>query len=141
MTLVQRIEQATVRMEQRTAALNRRTAAKRRDLERVAEVRRAGGPERPRWGRRTFSDREPRPLTSDDVSDFEKASGEGRDRARKALEKAYPSELQDVDRSAFIKYMTRKNRTRMARFGADVDWLRSEARKYGINPEEIRWLL
>ena len=98
-------------------------------------------PARPRWGRRTFSDKTPRPLAGDDVDSFLLASGEARDAYRRELEAAHPPKTEPVERADFLKWVAKRNGPRLNRLGRELDWLRREARRYGINPEEIRWLL
>lgn len=145
MTWLERLERAAAASEVRAARARHRADVARRtrqeDRANVRAAEAAGKRPRPRMKGRTFSDTTPRRLEPADVTDFERASGEARDRGRRELDKAYPSTMTDLDRDQFIAWIKARHPFRMTRLGKEIDWLRAEARKYGINPEEIRWLL
>jgi hypothetical protein len=127
----------------RLEALAERAADWPEHVSRITDERgEDSSPRRPRWGRRTFAaNRDPRPLDDDDIDSFLLASGEAREQHRKEMERAHPPRTFGFERVAFLKWVRQRHPGRLERLGRELDWLRREARKYGINPEEIRWLL
>jgi hypothetical protein len=73
----------------------------------------------------------PRPLTSIDVGTFEDAIAE-RDTHRRVPVRTV---------NAFRDDLIRRRPWRMRRLAKDLDWLRKQADKYGIEREEIKWML
>lgn len=70
-----------------------------------------------------------RPLTEDDVSDFERAAAD-RDKTMKP-------KTRDQVRSA----MFAKNPVRMARIESDFRWMQRQMKKFDLNPEDARHVL
>lgn len=83
----------------------------------------------------------PAPLTATDVDSFMEASGEAADNRRGAREDRAPRIATPADLNGFTRWVGKRNPQRLHRLGKDIDWLRREAKRYGIHPEEIKWLL
>lgn len=58
----------------------------------------------------------------------------------RASEQRKPT-LNKRQRQTFIDDLTRRHRFTMRRLQADLRWLRRQAMKRGIDPEEVRWML
>jgi len=88
-----------------------------------------------------YSRRDPHPLEDEEVDSFLIASGEYYREHRNKLEKAHPSTSTPRDRADFITWLGHRHPNRIRRIGRDFDWLREQARVFGMSPEEVRWLL
>ena len=42
---------------------------------------------------------------------------------------------------AFVQWVSGSYPLRFRRLAKDIEWLRKQAQKYGMDPEEVRWLL
>lgn len=42
---------------------------------------------------------------------------------------------------AFVQWVGARYPLRFRRLAKDIEWLRKQAQKYGMDPEEVRWLL
>ena len=73
-----------------------------------------------------------RALGEDDVDSFIRASTT-RDTARPRSGAS--------ERSKFLRWVGARYPMRLRRLGRDLDWLRKQARKYGLDEDEIKWLL
>lgn len=123
-----------------TSLLNRTADRLDRFVEEGEAVR--ARPERARPARRlpdAYHRRDARPLEDKDVDSFLLASGEYY-REQRELQ-AKPPTSTPRERDDFIAWLGKRHPIRTRRLGHDFDWLRSQAKKYGINPEEVRWLL
>jgi len=76
-------------------------------------------------------------LSEDDVNDLMAAAGE----FHREYEKQRPPQITPQTADEFIKWLGRRHPNKLRRVGRDLDWLRGEARKFGIPMEEVRWLL
>ena len=124
-----------------TNLLNRTTDRLNRFVEQ-GEAARTPSPRPPRVRSGTpsrYHKRDARPLEADDVDAFLLASGEFYSEQRR--EKMKPPTSTSQERDDFIKQLGRRYPNRIRRIGHDFDWLRKQARRHGINPEEVRWLL
>lgn len=79
----------------------------------------------------------PAPLTSDDISDFERAASE-----RPApYHQPRPARARASTWDSFMKGMNRLYPLRMARIERDLRWLRRRALDAGLDPEDVRWIV
>jgi hypothetical protein len=81
---------------------------------------------------------DPAALTTDDVDAFLIASGQASAQPPPRQRKTRP---QPGDVNEFLTFVRKRDPHRLHRLGRDLDWLRREANRFGIDPEEIRWLL
>lgn len=77
------------------------------------------------------------PLQDEDVDSFIEASGQ----FAEELKKRHPPQTTPTEREQFILWLGHRHPNRTRRIGRDFDWLRDQAKKYGIPPEDVRWLL
>lgn len=91
---------------------------------------------------------EPRVLTDDEQTDWLIASRQQQDLAAfsapglqdEPAPMEFPTTL-DSERMDFIEWVGSRHPGRLRRIGRDLDWLRMQARAYGLDPKEVRWLI
>jgi len=52
-----------------------------------------------------------------------------------------PSRSSRQQLPAFVQWVSGRNPLRFRRLAKDIEWLRKQAQKYGMDPEDVRWLL
>lgn len=129
MGMLDRLDAIAERLDERVARAEERLEDKRA-LQRSASAPRRKGGSGP-----------PAPLTEEDIDSFMVASGEAADKHRAVREERSPRLASPSDLNGFTRWVGKRNPQRLHRLGKDIDWLRREARRYGIHPEEIKWLL
>jgi hypothetical protein len=84
---------------------------------------------------------DPHALTDDDLHAWERSARDpGKPFSVPGLLDDLPNS-NDYERKDFLAWVRGRNRRRLVRLGRDLDWLRREARVYGLDPKEIKWLL
>lgn len=80
----------------------------------------------------------PRMLGSDDIEAFMQAA---EDRPGPYGGRGRPRAASPTTRARFLHEMRLMNPLRLARIERDIKWLRREALRRGIDPEEVRWMV
>jgi hypothetical protein len=81
---------------------------------------------------------EPESLSNDDIDDFLAAA---EDRINETPKYKPPPSVPLAELKSFIDYCYAHNPVRVQRMRSDLRWMKKMAKRYGIKPSDVRWLL